>query len=85
MPEDLRARTRSLVMLRGHCSACKRPAERHAGTGHWWHLGQVCEWRSVSVFRPVATYPLEGGGYEIGPLEVDLPARFIPDSPKEGT
>lgn len=68
---------RSLMMLLGHCSACRQPAERHAGSGRWWHVGHPCEWLNVMVFRPVETWPLEGGGYGIGPLKVDLPARFI--------
>jgi hypothetical protein len=69
---------RSLVMLPGRCSACRQPAERHAGSGRWWHVGEICEWRSVTVFRPVEFFPVEGGGFGIGPLKVDLPARFIP-------
>ena len=77
------ADARSLVMLPGHCSACQQPAEEHAGSGRWWHVGETCEWRSVSIFRPVETYPIAGGGYGFGPLKVDLPARFIPDGPKE--
>jgi hypothetical protein len=77
------AALRALVMLPGHCSACQQPAERHAGSRRWWHVGDICEWRSVSMFNPFETYPVEGGGYEIGPLKVDLPARFIPDNTKE--
>lgn len=69
---------RSLVMLPGHCSACRQPAEQHAGSGRWWHVGEICEWRSVSAFSPVDTYPVEGGGFGIRPRKVKLPARFIP-------
>lgn len=54
---------RDAVMLPGRCSACKTPAERHAGSGRWWHVGDICEWRSVTAFRPVEIYPLEGGGH----------------------
>jgi len=75
---------RSSVMLPGHCSACKQPAERHAVSGRWWHVGEICEWRSVSAFRPVEISPRPGGGFGFGPLRVDLPARFIPSSPQEG-
>jgi hypothetical protein len=70
-------------MFPGHCSACRQPAERHAGSGRWWHVGEICEWRSVSAFSPVETYPVEGGGFGFGPRKVKLPARFIPDGLKE--
>jgi hypothetical protein len=29
--------------------------------------------------RPVESFPIERGGFGIGPLKVDLPARFIPN------
>lgn len=72
------ADVRSLVMLPGRCSACKQPAEQHVGSRRWWHAGEVCEWRNATMFRPVEIHPIKGGGFEVGPLSVDLPARFIP-------
>jgi hypothetical protein len=72
---------RSLVMLPGRCSACRQPAEQRAGSGRWWHAGPPCEWRSVSIFRPVDIYPVgDNGGYGLAPRKVKLPARFIPDT-----
>jgi hypothetical protein len=65
-------------MLPGHCSACNAPAEQYAGSRRWWHVGEICDWRSVTIYQPVEISPLEGGGYGMAPRKVDLPARFIP-------
>lgn len=71
---------RSLVMIPGRCSACRQPAERHAGSGRWWHVGDICEWRSVSIYQPFDTYPVgDNGDYGLRPRKIRLPARFIPD------
>lgn len=78
MTEDHAVSTRAAVLIPGHCSACRGPAEQHAISGNWWHRGGPCRWRSVVVFQPVEITPCPGG-FAFGPAKVDLPARFIPE------
>lgn len=66
-------------MTPGHCSACGQPAHQYPVSRRWTHDNGPCEWRSLLAWQPVRRIPLPGGGHEIAPLEVDLPAKFIPD------
>lgn len=63
-------------MIPGRCSACAGEAVQ-APSRSWWHVGEVCPNRSMTLFRVMRW---EKGGV-IGPLSAsELPAEFVADA-----